>query len=236
MEHLQLELSPPRSSRVPALPRVDLYGGVHRGLRYAHGKVLALLATLNYGERASVERTLDELEAVLELGAEHLALEERHYHPALEARKPEASARLAEQHRGHTEAFAELAELAARLSVASPDAAPALGRALYLRYASFVAEDLAHMAEEELVTLPLFHLLYSEEELDALQTELVRSIPPRARSDFFRLIILASSHPTRVTMLTRVRAELPAPAFSAMTESLRGDLAERDYLELMAAL
>jgi hypothetical protein len=237
MQALHFELdAPPQTARVPALPRVDLYGGVHRGLRYAHGKILARLAAISFADRASVELALDELEGILDLAAHHLAAEETHYHPALEARKPDASERLSEQHRSHEQSFAELRALAARLSAAAPDTAAAVGRALYLRYASFVAEDLAHMAEEELVALPLFHALYTEYELNELQATLVRDIPPRERSEFFRLIILASNHETRVTMLTRARAEMPAPGFAAFAESLRGELSDAEHGRLLAAL
>jgi hypothetical protein len=236
METALLELEPPPTTRVPPLPRVDLYGPIHRGLRLAHGKMLALLATTAYAERTSSEATLDELETQLDLAALHLALEDRHYHPALEARRPHASERLDEQHRSHAQALAELRALAAKLSASRPESAPAVGRALYLRYASFVAEDLAHMAEEELVTLPLFHELYTDRELETLQTALIESTPPRERGECFRLIIAASDHETRVELLARVRSELPAPAFAALRDSLRGPLSAADYARLLNAL
>lgn len=236
MNTVEFEREAPRTSRIPALPRVDLYGGVHRGLRFAHGRVLARLATISYADRASVEAALDELEQTLDLGTTHLELEERYYHPALRAREPAGSVRLDEQHRAHEESFAELRALAARLSAASPEAAPAVGRALYLRYASFVAEDLAHMAEEELVTLPLFHALFTDDELNALQAKLVQSIEPRERAEFFRLIVLASSHEIRVALLTRLRAELPQAAFGALRDSLRGALSDAEYARILAAL
>ena len=186
--------------------------------------------------RRSVEVALDELERQLDLAALHLVLEERHYHPALETRKPGTSARLAEQHRSHEQALAELRSLAAKLSVARPAAAPAVGRALYLRDASFVADDLAHMAEEELVTLPLFHELYTDEELEALQATLVASIPPQERSELFELIVSSSNHETRVALLRRLRGELPAPAFATLTDSLWSLLPEGEYARLRAAL
>jgi hypothetical protein len=98
------DVSPP--SRVPALPRVDLYGGVHRGLRLGHTKLLTLLGTTSYTDRPSAERALDELEAFLDLAGLHLAIEERHYHPALEARMPQGAVVLDEQHRAHQRSFA----------------------------------------------------------------------------------------------------------------------------------
>jgi hypothetical protein len=216
---------------------VDLYGAVHRGLRFAHGEVLRRLATTSYAARNSIEQALDELENHLDLCASHLALEEAHYHPALEARCTDSSRELAEQHRGHERAFAELRALAARLSAASVETAPAIGRALYLRYASFVAEDLTHMTEEELVTLPVFHEHYTDSELTALQAQLLAAVPLRERSEFFRLIMAASSHEERMLLLCRLRAELPPPGVvESLMDSLRGVLAEGDHDRLVAAL
>jgi len=231
---IDTEVSPP--SRVPALPRVDLYGGVHRGLRLGHTKLLTRLGTTSYNDRASVERALDELEAFLDLASLHLAIEERHYHPALEARSPHGSELLHNQHREHERSFAELRRLAAKLSAATAETAPVIGRALYLRYASFVADDLAHMAEEELVILPLFHALYSDEELAAIQGKLVSEIPPREKLEFFRLMLPASNHEQRVVQLSGLKRSLPEPAFQAMVRALHEVMPENDVRALLAAI
>jgi hypothetical protein len=233
--HLEPEASP-HSHRVPPLPRIDLYGGVHRGLRLGHTRLLARLGSTSYTDRAAVESTLDELEAFLELAELHLGAEERHYHPALERRRPHAAARLDEQHRGHEHAFAELRALTAKLSAATRDGAPAVGRALYLRYSSFMAEDLAHMAEEELVTLPFFHALYTDAELVEIQSALVADIPPPERVAFLCLMVPASNHEDRVALLGGLKAQLPPPAFAGLVEALRTALPEPELARAVAAI
>jgi hypothetical protein len=236
MNPVPSEFEAPHSRRVPPLPRVDLYGAVHRGLRLAHTKLLVQLGTTSYGDRAAVEATLDELEGFLELAELHLRAEERHYHPALEARRPQAAARLEEQHRNHAQAFAELRGLAAKLSAATRESVNAVGRALYLRYTSFMGEDLAHMAEEELVSLPLFHELYGDAELVAIQERLVAEIPPEERLAFMRLMIPASNHEERLAQLGGLKAAVPPPAFAALLDALQPTLPEGDFARLRAAL
>lgn len=236
MTHLAMAFEPSPPSRVPALPRVDLYGGVHRGLRLGHTKLLTRLGTTSYTERDGLERALDELEAFLDLAALHLAVEERHYHPALEARHPHASDVLDGQHREHERSFAELRVLAAKLSASSVETAPVIGRALYLRYASFVADDLAHMAEEELVILPMFHALYTDEELGAIQLKLVAEIPPREKLEFLRLMLPASNHEQRVDQLAGLKRTLPAPAFATLVSALHEVMPENDIRVLLAAI
>ncbi len=229
-----LDAAPP--SRVPPLPRVNLYGVVHRGLRLAHARLLTRLGATSYVDRTSVELTLDGLETMLELSAFHLDAEERHLHPALEARRASSSDRLTRQHAEHERSFAELRTLAVKLSAARTDAAPAVGRALYLRYATFVADDLTHMAEEELVIEPLFHELYTQDELGALRDALVDAIPPREWLEFLRLMVPASNHEERVALVSELERQLPEAAFRGVAAALRGPLGEAEHARLFAAL
>ena len=236
MTSLRRELDAAPPSRVPPLPRVNLYGVVHRGLRLAHARLLTRLGATSYADRASVELTLDELEAMLDLSAFHLEAEERHLHPALEARRANSSNRITTEHAAHERTFAELRTLAAKLSAARADAAPAVGRALYLRYASFVSDDLAHMAEEELVIEALFHALYTDAELLELRNALVNAIPQREKLEFLRLMVPASNHEDRVALISDLKRQLPEPAFQGITAALRGPLSDADHARLMAAL
>ncbi len=92
------------------------------------------------------------------------------------------------------------------------------------------------MDEEELVTLPLFHELYADQELAALQTALVASIPPKERGELFELMVLSSNHEARVALLRRLKSELPAPTFAKLTDSLWSILSEAERDRLHAAL
>jgi hypothetical protein len=138
------------SSQASRLPSFDLYGAVHRGLRWAHANLMLRLGSTSPGDDGThTERVLAELGSFLDLCTVHLNLEDRHYHPAPERRRAGASAALADAHAHH---YAALAALRALLATAGTD--PARWRGLYLRYASFVAEDLLHMGEEETVMQP----------------------------------------------------------------------------------
>lgn len=63
--------------------RWDLYGPIHKGLRFAHAEMLTRLGRADF---AAPDATLEALRFHLNLCRKHLAHEERHIHPALEAR------------------------------------------------------------------------------------------------------------------------------------------------------
>lgn len=92
------------------------------------------------------------------------------------------------------------------------------------------------MAEEELVTEPLFHALYTEDELVRLRGELVGAIPQREKLEFLRLMVPASNHEDRVKLLSDLERQLPEPAFAAVVSALRGPLADAEHARLTAAV
>src|SRR5262249_18415552 len=98
------------------------------------------------------------------------------------------------------------------------------------------ADDLTHMAEEELVIEPLFHALYTDSELEELRSALVNAVPQREKLEFLRLMVPASNHEERVALLAGLKSQLPEPAFQGITATLRGPLGDGDYARLMAAL
>lgn len=212
------------SSQASRLPAVDLYGAVHRGLRWSHAQLMLRLGTTSPADGAQTQGVLLELGSFLELCIVHLSLEDRHYHPALERRSTGSAAALS---RAHLQHYAALTELRLLLHATGTDAAR--WRGLYLAYASFVAADLLHMAEEETLVQPMFEELYSAAELRQLNEELVADIPPADKLSFLRIMIPAATREDRVAILEPIRATIPAGPFAGILNALRPTLSEADF-------
>lgn len=198
--------------------RHDLYGPIHKGLRLALSTLLVRLGQADFSS-AEGERTLDALEAQLWLSEGHLRHEERFIHTALEARSAGSSAILDQEHREHYGSFVELRSRIAALRAAPADEKAAAGRALYLTFSRFVADDFAHMAEEEQVALPLLHDLFTDSELRAIEAELVAAIPPEKVTAYLRLMLPAGTPDERFDFLCHLRANAPTEAFAAVLEN-----------------
>src|SRR5689334_407972 len=97
----------------PASPRLDLYVGIHKGLRAFMAETLVRVGRLDVADPADRQQALDQLEQLLGFCADHLRHENAFIHTAIEARHPAGSAKVAEEHVEHAEAIAALREEAA---------------------------------------------------------------------------------------------------------------------------
>jgi hypothetical protein len=224
----------PSTAALP-LPRIDLYGPVHRGLRSALTTVLARIGATDVSDCTRLATMLDDLEGVLYLCASHLAHENAGIHTAVDRRQPGFIARFDEEHRDHEHAIAELRALALALGVKASDR-DAIHRTLYLRFSQFVAENLAHMVREETEIGPLLEALYSQQELEQIHGALLASIGPDEMLAFMRVMIPANPQPVRIGMLRGAQASMPREAFIATVHLFRNHLDAAEWIDLTTQL
>lgn len=219
------------------MPRHDLYAPVHKGIRLALSELLVRLGSTDFAVDEAMRETLGALRLQLEFSASHLHHEEERIHTALEARAPGSTITLEADHDHHRRAFAglEVAMSALENAPASARAAPA--RELYLAFSQFVAADFAHMAEEELVILPLLHRLFDDEELIAIEAAIVDSIPPQKKIVALQLMVPAMNPAERAAFLAFMRAGAPAGMFEAVLDTaVRPALSAPEFEALELAL
>jgi hypothetical protein len=215
----------------------DLYGPIHKGLRLALSQLLVRLGACDGDDPAALAALLADLRGQCQLSAHHLANEEACVHPALEARAPGATAYLARAHEHHRETFYELEALIRRAERAHVDERPMELSRLYLRFSTFVAEDFAHMAEEEQLILPVLQGLFTDDELRGIEDRIISGLEPDEVIAFGRTMIPAATRPERIILLDALRANAPAEAFAAiLTQSARPTLDDADYVHLCEGL
>jgi hypothetical protein len=220
-----------------SITRHDLYGPIHKGLRFALSGLLADLGATDFADETAARAIAARLRVQMKLSADHLRHEEEHVHGALEARAPGATKRLEHAHREHDEAFATIGTLLEALERGPEPLRPRVGRELYLRFSEFVADDFAHMAEEERVTQPLLHSLFTDAELIAIEGAIVASIPPAEMMLNLRVMLPAASRPERAAFLGFMRAGAPAEVFAAVLEhAARPALTPDDFADLTRRL
>lgn len=219
------------------MKRHDLYAPIHKGLRLALSDLLVRLGQADFADEAAAAALLAGLRRQLVLSASHLHHEEVEIHTALEARAPGATLTLEADHDHHRRAFVTLEAAIAAVEAAPPAERAGPARALYLAFSQFVAADFAHMAEEELVVLPLLQRLFDDEELIAIEARIVAAIPPEKTMQYLALMVPAMNPIERAQFLAFVRAGAPAEAFDAILDSaVRPTLAPAEYEALELAL
>jgi hypothetical protein len=215
----------------------DFYGPIHKGLRLAQTQLLVRLGACGGDDDTELSQLLADLDAFCLMARHHLENEDRWVHSALEERAPGSTTRLEESHADHRQSFGALHGLIARVETAVRcDRARRL-KQLYLRFSLFMADDLAHMAEEEELLLPMLQSLFTDEELSDIEDHILSGLSPDEIVAFGRLMIPAATRADRISLLSAVRANAPAEAFEAiMTFAARPSLCHGDYVHLCLGL
>lgn len=198
------------------VPPVDLYGPIHKALRWALARVLSRIGATSVTDDPEVSAVLTEVHDLIVALESHLAHEEELIHPAIEARRPGATGDLMDDHAEHANMLGGLRVLLAAIRSGSPATRPALWRALYLRFADLFAENIRHMAEEEEVIQPLLEELYTSQELGEIHDRLLASIAPDEMLAAMKIMLPANDFECRLAMLDGAKHAMPPEVFAGV--------------------
>jgi hypothetical protein len=220
-------------SKPAAAPRLDLYAPIHKALRLFMGDTLARVGRIDLSDSADSSATLQQLDALLELCRGHVAHENQHLHPALEARRPGASQRIGAEHDEHLDAIAALGADVAALR-ALPSAAAA--HRLYRHLAVFIGENLVHMNVEETAHNATLWELCSDAELQDIHQRIMASVGPDELALVLRWMVPALSPAERAEMLGALQRDLPPEAMRGILDIVRRHLDDGAWAKLARAL
>jgi hypothetical protein len=213
--------------------RYDLYGTIHRALRKAEMEALARLGALDAADDTAVAAMLADFRRLLVLARFHLVDENEHIHTALETVRPGSTAEFAHDHEEHERSFAEIEAMLAKIQAATAGARRNLVKALYFRYSRFIADDFAHMLEEETELQPVLQSVFTDEQLAAIEGRIIASIPPDVMLDFIRIMMPAIDPEVRQEMLGGMMRGMPAEAFHMVLDTaVKPVLAAADWQRL----
>jgi hypothetical protein len=198
------------------VPPVDLYGPIHKALRWALGRVLSRLGSASVANDLEVLAVLREVDDLLVTLESHIAHEEAVIHPAVEERRPGATNELTSAHAEHADMMGALRILLAAIRNGSPSTRPSLWRALYLCFADLIAENIHHMAEEEEVMQPLLEELYTADELHEIHDRILASIAPAEMIASMKIMLPANDFDFRLAMLNGAKHTLPPEVFAGV--------------------
>ena len=219
-----------------APPRHDLYALIHKALRAAMSDALLTLGSLDAADARETSDAVAKVNELLEACQEHLEIENRFIHTAMEARRPGAAAAIAGEHVHHEDAIAALrrrVDLLARAPTASRERRAA---ELYQALGVFVGENLVHMQQEETAHNAVLWDTHTDAELVALENAIKAHVPPPRMAYVLRWMLPAASPAQRAQMLMGMRAHAPAPVFERVLGIARAHLDAPSLRKLDVAL
>jgi Hemerythrin HHE cation binding domain len=226
----------PRKANLRSVPRHDLHGKVHAGLRACMCEALTAAARMDPDDPADIAGIVMRMHELVALCSSHLANEDAFVHPAMEARRPGSTARVAHDHAEQVAGFAVLTRDVDALRRSSAhvraDAAATLGRDL----AAFVAANLVHMAAEERDHNAVLWATHTDDELRAIEASIVASIPPSKVPAHLRWMVPALPPHDRLAMMRKLRAFAPPALFDASLAAIEPYLRDREWMKLVEGL
>ena len=226
----------PESSRAPAQPRFDIYAIIHKALRAAMTDTLLAAGRLDAGDSREVTDTVVRIDALLELCKLHLEKEDKYVHPAMEARSPGSTRRIANDHTDHRVAFVRLRRRIDSLTRAPAASREAAAHDLYLELSLFVGENLVHMHEEETAHNAVLWDSYSDAELAALEDTIRANLTPAQMQHALRWMLPAMTPAQRAGMLRQMRYAAPTPVYNGTLAMARAHVDADGLRKLEAAL
>ena len=165
--------------------RPQPYRFIHKGLRALLQHTLQRAGALDADDSAERAWLVAEVETLLTVCADHLAHENHFFHAPLKQRAPRAVLAFDDDHAEHLYDIAHLRLQLQHLRDAQADA-PARAYTLYLALSRFVADNLAHMAEEETTLTRALWQHFSDDEIHGLENALRRSLSPEENGFYLR--------------------------------------------------
>jgi len=218
------------------LPRMDMYGGIHKALRALMADTLLAVGRMDCDDALERAQTMQRVQELLAFCANHLKHENEFVHPAIEARATGASEVIAHEHREHLHHIGQLSKAAAQVLECSVLERPSAVARLYRELALFIADNFHHMHVEETAHNAVLWARYTDAELLEIHDALVASIPPHEMMATARWLVPFMNPAERLALLDGIRAKAPAPAFQAILDTVRPHLTQGEWAKLARGL
>ena len=216
--------------------RHNLYALIHKALRLAMIETLAGTGRLDASDAQEVSEAIVRVRELLRFCRMHLTAEETFVHPAIEARRPGTSARIAGEHVEHLASIAALERAVDGLARAPGASRAAAAFALYTEVGRFVGENLVHMHVEETVHNRALWDAYSDDELVALENAIKAHHTPEEMTFALRWMLPAMTPAERAGLVTAMRRVAPPPVVEKVVDLARAHVDPSGFDKLTLAL
>lgn len=215
-------------------PRLDLYSGIHKGIRANMYETALLLSRTNFADDNERGQALTAVRTTLGFLDEHLVHEDTYVAPVLAEIAPDLAPTLAGQHTDHERCSAELKATVARLHEGAGDPL-AEGAGLCAQFNALVAEQTEHMNLEESRANEVLWANRTDEQLAEIRGAIQGSIPPERFGEFLAIMLPNMNYHELTGMLGGIKTMAPPPVFEVVSGIARDTLGDR-WAAIEAAL
>jgi len=218
--------------------KVDVYVGVHKGLRRLISQFLYQTGAVDWTDEAAVQCLKSRWETVTRVLQSHHQHEEWFIHPVLERVVPGGHRSYGAEHRAQEIVLGDLDAHLQRLvgGRCLRERRAELGLEFYRGLNLFYADYLRHLHREEVDADRALASLCSQEELRQMVSAIIASIPPDEMMIYIDCMFPAMNHAERAGLLADMKAAASPVIFQRLVDRIRGALDEADWTRLQEAV
>lgn len=213
--------------------RMDLYASIHKALRSFMADTLGAVGRMDADDADERSATLAQLRSLLDSLEHHAQIEDAFIHPVMQARRPGSASERGAEHQRQRAALGELRRQADAVDGVAGEARAAAAQELYRHLSLVVAENLAHMHEEETAHNAVLWAECSDDELAQIHDRIVASIAPQEMAQIVRWMAPSLTPYERAGLFGALQATAPAQVFQGLLDVARPHLAPRDWNKLI---
>jgi hypothetical protein len=193
--------------------RYPIYRPIHKAMRNVLFSASQTVRLSDFGDDADVQEALEAVDRMISLLHEHRENEDKYVHPPAEARIPGITAKFEEDHVEDISLSNEVQGIVGQIRSASRDERKALGITLHERLNAYIGIYLGHLYREETVMQQAMWDHFTDEELLAIEMEIVANVPPPVMADFLKEFCSTYSSDEIAPILGNIKANAP-PEFA----------------------
>jgi hypothetical protein len=226
-DHLQLIKN---LNQTKIMKRYNAFYLIHKGLRAMLYDAALTLQQTDFADAAETVTALAKVNDVLFAFDRHAHHEDSFIIPAVEAYEPELAASFAQEHEEDHRLAGYLKNLLTIYdNTFFPEEKSICGSAIIKSFTEFLVFNLQHMAREEMLLNQALWKHYTDEQIIAIQQQLLASIPPVEMQASAKWMIRAISNADAIDWLKKIKQTAPEFVFNNLLNIAAEELSEARF-------
>ncbi len=216
--------------------RFASYRPIHKAMRQVLFSTSRTVGLADFDDEADVEEALAAVDRMISLLHEHRENEDKYVHPPAESRIPGITEKFVEDHDENITLSDEVQGIARQILGAGGADRVALGIELHEKLNAYIGIYLGHLHREETVMQQALWDHFTDEELIAIDMEIVANVPPPVMADFMTEICSSYSRSEIAPILGSIKANAPAEFAQFALKTAEEGLPPRSWEKVKASL
>jgi len=219
-------------------PRFDVYGPVHKGLRFLMTELMYELGRADVSNASELTSLGEKLQYLWDILIVHAVGEEEFIFPHLEREDKTIFTKLKQAHDKSHKQIEILRKDFRKITGTDIVDADKVERMLKFtkQYNTFLSQYFSHLQDEELEANPILWKILSDKELMDVISKISSKPTPELRQYFLPYLLRATNHSERVGVLMGMRKAMPETMFSSILSVAEASLEESNWQKLKQTL